>query len=167
VCCTAPGGGPMICPKNRKSELNPRPIVGGQNPKANPNHRLQQRRGSVAPLAGSHLRLCHPERSSRRIPYPRAVRRPRREFPPALPTASGALPETASAVPVARGPSTSLSLASRPTTPLRMTEQLGLTNSAQNKTPQTRSSRGTYVDQPSPKCCSITRLNGSRTLVNG
>ncbi len=29
----------------------------------------------------------------------------------------------------------------------------------QNKTPQTHSSRGTYVDQPSPKCCSIRRLN--------
>jgi addiction module HigA family antidote len=35
----------------------------------------------------------------------------------------------------------------------------GLPNSPQNKTPQTHSSRGTYVDQPSPKCCSIRRLS--------
>jgi hypothetical protein len=33
-----------------------------------------------------------------------------------------------------------------------------LVHSPQNKTPQTHSSRGTYVDQPSPKCCSIRRL---------
>src|ERR1700734_2817439 len=39
-------------------------------------------------------------------------------------------------------------------------------NSAQNKTPQTHSSHGTYVDQPSPKCCSIRRLNGRRVRVN-
>jgi hypothetical protein len=30
--------------------------------------------------------------------------------------------------------------------------------SPQNKTPQTLSSHGTYVDQPSPKCCSIGSL---------
>src|ERR1700683_4024133 len=34
---------------------NPRRILGGQNPKATPSHRLQQRRGSAAPPAGTHL----------------------------------------------------------------------------------------------------------------
>src|ERR1700685_340019 len=35
--------------------------------------------------------------------------------------------------------------------------------SAQNKTPQTQLSHGTLVDQPSPKCCSKTTLNRSRS----
>ena len=38
---------------------------------------------------------------------------------------------------------------------------------AQNKTPQTRLSRGTYVDQPSPKCCSIRSIGEGLVLVNG
>src|SRR5580693_9065840 len=37
----------------------------------------------------------------------------------------------------------------------------------QNKTPQTHSSHGTLVDQPSPKCCSRRRLNRSRSWGNG
>jgi hypothetical protein len=43
----------------------------------------------------------------------------------------------------------------------------GCQSRAQNKTPQTRSSRGTYVDQPSPKCCSIESIGERRELVNG
>src|ERR1700685_1400357 len=40
-------------------------------------------------------------------------------------------------------------------------------NSAQNKTPQTQSSHGTLVDQPSPKCCSRRRLKQGPKAVNG
>src|SRR5271165_2463591 len=39
--------------------------------------------------------------------------------------------------------------------------------SAQNKTPQTQLSHGTYVDQPSPKCCSRITLRPTRNWVNG
>src|SRR5580704_17718473 len=39
--------------------------------------------------------------------------------------------------------------------------------SAQNKTPQTQLSHGTLVDQPSPKCCSKTRLGQGLRPVNG
>src|SRR3974390_57061 len=39
--------------------------------------------------------------------------------------------------------------------------------SVQNKTPPARLERGTYVDQPSPKCCSRRRLNVPGKSVNG
>jgi hypothetical protein len=41
------------------------------------------------------------------------------------------------------------------------------TFSAQNKTPQTRMSHGTYVDQPSPKCCSRTTVLAALKWGNG
>jgi len=43
-------------PKGRTMTIeNPRRILGGPNPKATPGHRLQQRRGNIAPPAGRHL----------------------------------------------------------------------------------------------------------------
>ena len=77
------------------------------------DHRLQQRRGSVAPLAGSHLRLCHPERSdcfanakqprSRRIPTRVQCADPAGSFRQCSRLSRRALPETASAVPACKG----------------------------------------------------------------
>jgi hypothetical protein len=66
-------------------------------------------------------------RSSRAVEGPHArlqCYELRREFPPLLQSAGGELPDPPLLVPAARDPSTALSLASRPTTPLRMTEQL-------------------------------------------
>jgi hypothetical protein len=41
------------------------------------------------------------------------------------------------------------------------------TDGLENKTPQTRLSRGAYVDQPSPKCCSITGYFFFTAVRNG
>jgi hypothetical protein len=101
---------------------NRRRILGGQNPKATPTHRLQKRRGSAAaPARNCRTPVILSEAAAQsKDPYHCKVCSAD-GMPPATLNCSARFPGIALVDCDGRDPSTALSLAARPPTPLRMT----------------------------------------------